>query len=213
MLTLAPAVHPEKVRHTEGGRDIVIPCKDKMNIDTLLGLPLMLTKYDEDFEPLAVGIAILGSSSSSKLFNELRTRRSLTYGAYASPEGFADGYPGYLYASAVFPSDMFIRGREALREVVQTFVEKGVTASELKKRKEEIVGRHVVGLSTTAGLTGVVFDTLVAGRPLSYLDMWPERLAKLSLTRVNQAIATHVHYEDAVTAAAGGIDELGKPLA
>jgi zinc protease len=212
-LSLAPTVHPEKIRHTDGGKDLVVTCKDKMNIDTLFGIPLTLTKYDDDFEPLAIGVAILGSSSSSRLFNELRTRKSLTYGAYASLDGFSDGYPGYLGAHAVFPSDVFLKGREALREVVQTFIAKGVSARELTKRKEEVLGRHVVGLSTTASLAGVVFDTLLAGRPLSYLDTFSERLTRISLKRVNDAITTHLHYEDAVTAAAGGIDRSGKPLA
>jgi zinc protease len=212
-LTLTPQVHPEKIRYKDGGKDLVVTCKDKMNIDTLLGMPLTLTKYDDDFEPLAMGVAILGSSSSSRLFNELRTRKSLTYGAYASLDGFSDGYPGYLSASAVFPSDVFLKGREALRDVVQRFSERGVTASELSKRKDEVLGRHVVGLSTTAGLAGIVFDTLVANRPLSYIDTIPTRLRGISLARVNTAIRTHLRYSDAVTASAGGIDAQGKPLA
>jgi zinc protease len=160
-----------------------------------------------------MGVAILGSSSSSRLFNELRTRKSLTYGAYASLEGFGDGYPGYLSASAVFPSDVFLKGREALRDVVQSFSERGVTAGELSKRKDEVLGRHVVGLSTTAGLASIVFDTLVAQRPLSYIDTIPERLRGISLARVNTAIRKHVRYTDAVTASAGGIDAKGKPIA
>jgi zinc protease len=211
-LTLVPKVRVENVQRSSGGDDLVVTCKDKMNVDTLLGIPLTLTKYDDDFEPLSLGVAILGSSSSSRLFNELRTRRNLTYGAYASLDGFGDGYPGYLSAYAVFPSDVFKKGRTGLREVVHTFISKGVTAHEIAKRKEEILGKFVVGLSTTAGQVGVIFDTLLAGRPLSYLDTFPTRLKGRRLEEVNRALRTHLRYGDAVTAAAGGIDAKGKPL-
>jgi zinc protease len=211
-LSLTPQVRVDKVQRTHPHKDIVVTCKDKMNIDTVLGIPLTLTKYDDDFEPLSLGVTILGSSSSSRLFNELRTRKSLTYGAYASLGGFSAEYPGYLYASAVFPADLFVKGRTELRNVTRTFINQGVTAHELKKRKEEILGKFVVGLSTTSGLVGTIFDTLLSGRSLSYIDTFPERLTGRRLGEVNRALHTHLRYDDAVTSSAGGIDAHGKPL-
>ena len=205
-------VHSDRIRQGKGGTDIIVTCRDKMNVDVLLGIPLTLTKYDDDFEPLSVGVSILGGSSSSRLFNELRTRKSLTYGSYASLDGFTDGYPGYLNVYGMFANDVLERGRTELKAVVRTFIERGVTMRELTKRKEELLGKFVVGLSTTSGLNAVVFDTLLSRRPLSYIDELSERIKGMALSKVQGAIRSHLRYEDAVTVSAGGIDMKGKPL-
>lgn len=210
--TYTVRVRPDKVTRAHAGEDIVVSRRDKINVDTQLCIPLALTRDHEDFEPLLLGTAILGGSASARLFNELRTRRSLTYGAYATLDGFGDGYPGYLQASAVFPADVFAKGRAALREVTRTFIERGVTATELAKRKEEVSGKHIIGLSTTVGQVGAVFETILWGRPLSFLDGVVPRLQALRLAHVNYAIRTHIHYEDGVTAACGGVTVRGKPL-
>lgn len=204
------ALHPEYVTGATG--DIIIPIADKMNIDTYLSIPLVLTRDHPDFEALGVATAILGGSSSGRLFNELRTRRSLTYGAYASLGGFDDGYPGYLRAHAIFPNDMFLTGRSALREVVERFIERGVTAQELVRRKEEIAGKFTVGLSTTRGIGGALFGTLLAGKSASYLDEYPDRIKALTRTQVNKAIFTHLDMNRAMTSAAGGVREDGSPI-
>ena len=205
-------VHPDNVTHTKAGSDIVIPRKDKMNVDTQLCIPLTLTRNHDDFEALLMGVSILGGSASARLFNELRTRRSLTYGAYATLDGFDDEYPGYLLASAIFPTDVFLQGRAALREVVEKLVTGGVTSGELKKRKEEFTGKQAVGLSTTAGQVAAVFEMSIWGRPLSFLDGVIPRVQALRLSQVNTAIHTHIRYTDAVTASCGGVDTRGKPL-
>jgi zinc protease len=204
-------LYPDRVTGATG--DLVLPIADKMNVDTYLGIPLTLTRDHTDFEALGVAVAILGGSSSGRLFNELRTRRSLTYGAYATLGGFDDGYPGYLNAHAIFPSDVFLKGRDALKEVVEGFVARGVTAQELAKRKEEILGKFVVGLSTTRGACGAVFGTLLAGKPLTHLDEYPERIRALTLRDVNRAIRTHIDFTRAMTSAAGGVRTDGSSIA
>jgi zinc protease len=192
-------------------RDLVVSLSDKMNIDTTLAIPLALTRDHTDYLALTVGVQVLGGSGSARLFQVLRNQKSLTYGAYALVAGTEDGYPGYLAASAIFPNTSFLEGRTALRVVVQMWAEKGITTTEHAKRTEEIVGKYQVGLATSRGVARMLLGAVLTGKPVSYLDEYPQLIAALRLRDINAAIREHVDYGLAVTAAAGAIDAHGKP--
>ncbi|MBP9749553.1 MAG: insulinase family protein [Candidatus Pacebacteria bacterium] len=205
------SVHPDRTV-VASKKDEIISMREKMNIDTLLAIPLPITRDHASYHALMIGTSILGGSCSSRLFTSLRTKQSLTYGAYASLAGMTDGFAGYVYANAIFPNDVFKKGREALRFEVARWVEKGVTSGELARRKEELVGNHKVGLSATRGLASAMFGAVLSGRGLAYVDKYPTIVEAITLREVNAAIKTHVQYDLAVTAAAGSIDRDGTPL-
>lgn len=212
VLRTAPSnIHPERVTSPKE-KDIIVSIRDKMNVDTLLAIPLALTRDHAQYQALKVGVSILGESCTSRLFLSLRTKQSLTYGAYASLAGMAEGYAGYLFANVLFPNDVFKRGRVALRNEVAQWAEKGVTQGELSRRKEELVGKHKVGLASTRGLCGAIFSSVLSGRGIEFVDTYPSVVESLTLREVNSAIRSHVRYDLAVTAAAGAIDAEGAPL-
>ncbi len=193
-------------------KDAIVTIKDKLNIDTVLGIPLSITREHSDFFALYMAISILGASSTSRLFNILRTEKSLTYGAYAILSGFEKGYPGFVYASAIFPNNVFNEGRNVMKKVVKDFVDKGVTSKELKERKVEMLGKFKVGLSSTVDKCSAVFSTIQSGKPVSYIDEYVNLVESLTLREVNNAIKEHLDYSLLKTASAGGIDKDGKPV-
>jgi len=205
-------VHIDKTRAPDTA-DIVIPMADKMNVDTLLAVPLSITRDHDDYHPLATGVYTLGGSPTSRLFMSLRNRQSLTYGAYASLGGLENGYPGYLSARAIFPHNVFLRGRDALRIEVAKWTEKGITARELDACKEELAGKHKVGLSTTSGRASALLGTILNGKTPDHLDEYPNTIQALTRAEVNRAIKEHVSYDLAITAAAGSVSPDGTPLA
>jgi zinc protease len=190
----------------------IVSLRDKINVDTFLAIPTMLTRENSAYHALSLGVAILCASTTSRLFHELRTKRSLTYGSYASLQGFASGYPGYLSAKAIFPHDVFARAVPFFRETVRSFIEKGITKEELIRRKEEVRGRYAVGLSTSAGLLNALSSTVYAGRPVQYLDEYVRIIEALTRDEVNRAIREHLDFGSALVAAAGAIDSGGSPL-
>lgn len=193
-------------------KDIIVSMEGKHNVDTVFGIPLSIAITDSLFLPLSVGARILGGSSSSRLYTSLRTKQSLTYGAYAGLSGFSKLYTGTLSGMAVFPSNVFQKGKRALRDEIETFIEKGVTPRELTELKEEQQGSFTIGLSSTVGVHGAIFTALVQGRSLSYLDTYVEEVKNLTTQRVNLAIRNHVNLQELTIVGAGAIDEKGLPL-
>ncbi len=190
----------------------VVSLKGKQNIDTMFGVPLSITISDSSFPALYAGVHILGGSSTSRLFTSLRTKKSLTYGAYASLQAFSPSYPGYLGGMAVLPSNVFKSGREALRDVVKTFVHSGVTKKELQEYKEEKRGTFTIGLASTTGMNSALFGTLVNKKPVSYLENYLEELDGITVRAVNEAIRTQIPVEHLKIIGAGAVDKDGSPI-
>ncbi len=197
---------------TQHDTDIVIPRKGKENVDTYIMTPMTLLKQDIDFLPLKIGVEAFGSGSTSRLFSILRTKENLTYGASASLKGFDEGYPGYCIGRALFQSTVFHRGRERLREEFKTFIEKGVSARELREVVEEIQGVFTVGLSTTTAQCSVLFATVLEKRPVREIDEYLDKVRALRLSEVNSAIKKHLSGSVIVTSACGAVTEQGTPL-
>lgn len=196
--------------HTE--RHHVVSIHDKVNIDTLFGIPLFITHNHSDFLPLSLGVHVLGMSSTSRLFNILRTRKNLTYGSSATLVGYSARFPGYLQGTAIFPKNVFQVGRDSLQEVVRQFCERGITSKELQEHKEEVVGSYAVRLSTTAGVCQTLLQTIKSERPVSYIDEYIARIDDISHREVQNAIHTHMDYNLMKTAAAGSVSKDGSPI-
>jgi zinc protease len=207
----APVLHLDRVC-LDSAEDVIVSLKDKLSVDTYAGLPVTITRDHSLFEAFKMGISILGSSSNSRIFSTLRTKMNLTYDARASLVGFNDGYPGHVSASAIFPNDLFRKGRVALKETLKHFFEKGVTRTELEERKEEVSGRYKVNLSTTSGMCSMLFATVRQGKPVTYIDEYVECVQALTLREVNTAVISHTPLDLMKTASAGSVDQQGAPL-
>lgn len=206
-----PALHVGNVVATSD-TDTIRTIHDKLSVDTLFAIPLILTREHHAYRALQIGVSILGASSNSRLFSVLRTEKNLTYGSYAALSGFGEGYPGYLSGLAIFPNTVFLEGRKVLKETVQNFVEKGVTKKELEERKEEIAGKFKVGLSTTQGVCATLFSILLEGKTTAYLDTYVETITALTLKEVNEVIKEQLDFTLVKTAGAGAIDQEGNPV-
>ncbi len=201
-----------KKYNTVSKTESIISIKDKMNIDTYVGIPLLLTRDSEEYYALNIGVSVLGSSSTSRLFDVLRTKENLTYGAYAGLEGFSDGYPGYLYARAIFPKDVYSKGKKIMVDIVGSFSDKGITGKELKEKKEEIVGKYKVGLSTTEGMCSVLFATVISEKPVSFIDEYPYVVESFSTKEINTAIKNNIDFNLVKISVSGSINSKGDAI-
>lgn len=90
---------------------------------------------------------IVGSSMSSRLFQEVREKRGLAYSVYSYLTQLSDAGLFTIYA-AVSPSKAVQLVRIINREI-KKLVRYGVDEAELKKVKEQIKGNMVLGLENT----------------------------------------------------------------
>ena len=164
-----------------------LPIADKANVDVLLGAALPLRKHDPLFHPASLLIDMLGGGFASHLMQTIRERDGLTYGIYAALRGFENGADGYMRIWATFSPEMFAKSVKALRKEMQHFFAYGITETALARKKEEVTGSYLVGLSTTRGLARTLHQLAIDGRDLSYLAKYPDYIRAVSLAEVRKA--------------------------
>lgn len=125
---------------------ISVKPKDVEQAHICLGFP-GLTLTDERLYDLAVLDSILGSSMSSRLFQEVREERGLAYSIYSYYTSYADT-GAFIFYGGTSPektNELY----ETMNEVIQSVVKNGVTESEIRNAKEQIKGGFLLGLEDT----------------------------------------------------------------
>lgn len=195
------------------GENKFITLKEKENVDLIYGQALGINREHKDFEPLRLGIRILGGDFSARLNGYVRDKLGLTYGIKAGISGTGSGYDGSFIVKGIFAPALLGRGMLESENQIKIWAKDGITKEELEEKKKTIAGEYIVALETTDGLSGAILGVLERGKPLDYLDEYPNIIQAITLEEVNSAINKYINLGNMTKVAAGSIDAEGKPLA
>lgn len=137
-----------------------------------------------------VAQAVLGGGYSSRLNQEVRIKRGLSYGASASAEAFERG--GMFNAQAQTNHPTAAEVLQILRGEVVRLADAPPAAGELAARQATLVGGFARRLETNAGLSALIVNQLAQGRPLADLAGHVPALRAVTAAQV-QAFA-HEHW-------------------
>jgi predicted Zn-dependent peptidase len=168
-----------------------------------LGAPGIPRGDDRRFV-LRVLDTILGGSTSSRLFQEVREKRGLAYAVYSYTSHFVDSGQIGVYVGTR-PDNV----REAM-EVIGTELRKVVTepvdTEELERAKENVKGRLVLSLESTLTRMNRIGSSLLMEVPLLSLD---EMVAAIDAVTVDDvtALARELFAPERLSAGGVGGDE------
>ena len=176
---------------------------DSAQAHVLIGQP-GYKRDDPDFFALTVGNYILGGGDFvSRLTNEVREKRGLTYSVYSyfSPALHAGAFTMGLQTRP----DQVTQAVQVARDVLTKFVANGPTAGELKAAKDNLIGGFALRIDTNAKLLDNVSNIAWNKLPLDYLDTWTKAVEKISLADVKTAFARKLQPNRMVTVVVGGV--------
>ncbi|MEZ5607020.1 MAG: pitrilysin family protein [Burkholderiaceae bacterium] len=193
-----PAV-PE-VQPLKAAQDIRIPFQSAQ-AHVLIGQP-GYKRDDPAFFALLVGNHILGGGGfSSRLMNEVREKRGLSYGAYSS---FSPGLnAGAFVIGLQTRPDQAGEAVTVARQVLTDFVAQGPTAAELKAAQDNLVGGFALRLDSNRKLLGNLANIAWNGLPLDYLQHWGEHVDAVTLADIKAAFARVLQPDRMVTVVVG----------
>ncbi|MDZ7939236.1 MAG: pitrilysin family protein [Rhodoferax sp.] len=159
-------------------------------------------RNDPDFLALTVGNQILGGGGfTSRLTNEVREKRGLTYSVYSN---FAPGlHAGAFTMGLQTRPDQAQQALDLVREVLAKFVAEGPTEKELQAAKDNLMGGFALRLDSNGKLLGNVANIAWNGLPLDYLDRWTERVDKITMADVRAAFSRKVQPDKMATVVVG----------
>ena len=167
----------------------------------LIGQP-GFTRRDPDFLALLVGNHILGGGGFvSRLTNEVREKRGLSYSVYSY---FAPGlHAGAFTVGLQTRPDQAAQAVKVSRDVIAQFVADGPTKAELRAAKDNLIGGFALRIDSNKKLLGNVANIAWNDLPLDYLDHWTDRVEALTVAEVRAAMARKLQPEHMVTVVVG----------
>ncbi len=166
-------------------------------------------RKDPDHFALNLGNYILGGGGFvSRLTDEVREKRGLTYSVYS---GFAPGLDaGAFRVGFQTRPDQAAEAVKVACEVLAKFVAEGPTQNELKAAKDNLIGGFPLLLDSNRKLIGNVANIAWNDLPLDYLDTWTARMNAVTAADIKAAFARKLQPDRMVTVVVGS-DPQAKP--
>jgi zinc protease len=156
----------------------------------LSGMPVVRAG-DPDYFPLYVGNHILGGSGMvSRIFEEVREKRGLAYGASSYLYPFR--VEGPFLMSLQTRNDQTDAAVNVLMQTVRDFIEKGPTEQELQNSRKNITGGFPLRIDSNQKLIEQVASIAYYGLPLDYLDTFIQKVEAVSVDDIKKAFKARI---------------------
>jgi zinc protease len=168
----APLVVPP-MRKLASGRVLLVDKPDQSQSQVRMGGPGFPLGHADYFPSTAMNIA-LGGGFTSRLMNEVRVERGLTYGIHS--------YFDTMSAGGMFGITTFTQ-TERTREIIDVTLgevarvrEGGIPAAELKKSQRYLAGLYPLRTETNESVASVISDIRLHGLGDDWVEKFRERL-------------------------------------
>jgi len=188
---LAPGTPPPLPRvEAMGTRGRVHVAADISQTHLVLG-QLSLPYTHPDYEALYLGNHILGGGILvSRLFEQVREKRGLAYGASSTVQP--------MLAGSVFRAALATRAPEAeqalavARRTIAELVETGPEEAEFERARSNLLGGYPLRIDSNRKKLAYLTDIALHGLPLDYMETFPERIRAVTREAVAQALRRHL---------------------
>jgi predicted Zn-dependent peptidase len=177
--------------------------KDTEQYHVALGAP-GIARHDERRFALRVLDNVLGGTSSSRLFQEVRERRGLAYSVYSFSSQYAHAGQVGIYLGT--RGDNLGAALDVVGSELERLRVEPVTAEELQRSKENVKGRLVLSLESTTARMNRLGSSVLTGVPLLSVDELVARIDRVTLEDV-ALLALELFDPSRLSAAGIGPDE------
>lgn len=191
------------------GLEFVIAEKQTPATAISIGFPVFISKADEDYFPLWIAVSHFGEHRQhlSLLFQKIREERGQNYGDYAYADHFVQGndkYPALnrcrqqqyfsIWIRPLANSNRHFVIRQALFEL-KKLVQEGIPEKRFELTKKYLLNYTKLYAQTLSERLGWQMDSKYYGYE-DFLAEVQERLPKITLEQVNDAIKKHLNFEN-----------------
>ncbi|MDH4152597.1 MAG: insulinase family protein [Nitrospira sp.] len=151
---------------------VVLKRKPLEQVHLCVGLQGIAAGHKDRYVIYALN-SVLGGSVSSRLFQEIREKRGLSYSIYSFLSGYSDTGTVTVYAGT--RAGEVERVLDLIEREIQKMARRGMTGEELKRTKEQMKGGLMLSLeSSHSRMNKLAKDELIAGTHTSLEDMISE---------------------------------------
>ena len=169
-----------------------IETPDKQNAVFLARMPMKMDDGDPDYAALTIAGMVFGGSPNSRLFQRIRVKDGLSYGASAwfSVPAKEDG--GRLFASAIAAPQNMPKVEAEFNEELARALKDGFTADEVEKAKKTWLDERSVARAEESSIAGLLIGRDRWDRTLQWDADLEAAVAALTPRQVSEAFQRHV---------------------
>jgi len=163
-----------------------------------------ISRHDERRYALRVLEGVLGGTSSSRLFQEVREKRGLAYSVFSFSNLHAHTGEVGLYVGT--RPDNLGEAMATIAEQLERFVEDPASEEELTRSRENLKGRVVLSLESTTARMNRLGSSLLSELPILSVDEIIDRIDAVEVADLRE-LAGELFAPERLSAAGVGPDE------
>lgn len=161
-----------------------------------------IDRSDDDWYAAEIMNYILGGGGfNSRLMQELRVKRGLTYGIYSGLTSFE--YANMIMVQNATANENVGESLELIRSEWQKMADEGVTEEELKAATDYIVGSEALSMTSTNAIASILLGMKLNDLPIDYLEHRREHYEAVTVDDVNRVAARLLNEDEFLTVIVG----------
>jgi len=185
--------------------------KEDVNQSNVRMVELGTERRNPDYFAIEVFNEAFGGGFSSRLFQDIRTKRGLAY-AVGGGVGTAFDHPGVVRLVLSTKSQSTVEAIRALFEDVENLKTNPITDDEIKRAKDSILNSFIFNFDTPEKVLRERMAYEFYGYPADFLDKYREGVEKVTAADVNRIPGKYLHKDKLAVLVVGNEKEFDKPL-
>src|ERR1022692_541615 len=206
-----PALPKDGIQYQPAKPGYYLVPKDDVNQSNIHMVALGTTRNNPDYYAIAVFNEAFGGGFSSRLFNDIRTKRGLAYNV-GGGIGANFGHPGIQQFVMGTKSQSTVESIQALDEDIDNLAKEPITDNEIKQAKDAILNAFIFRLDSPDKVLAERVTYEFYGYPADWLDKYPAEIQKVTAADVNRVAEKYVHRDQFAVLVVGNTKEFDKPL-
>jgi zinc protease len=186
---------------------------DKANAMYLAELPFSLKDSSPDYAALTLANTVLGGGVKSRLFERLRQKEGISYGAGSGLSIPALDDTASVTVYAMFAPQNLSKLQNAVQEEMTRFAKDGISAAELADAKQSLAQERSIRRAQDPAVAGAIRSQVFIGRTMEFEAGVDSKIAALTLDEVNAAIRKYIQPEQFTHVYAGDFAGAAKKAA
>lgn len=175
---------------------------------TIINIGLLsFGRDDPDYYALIVMDHIFGASGfGSRLMEEAREKRGLTYGIYSdmSSQDYISSYNVSTSTKNKTVGEMM----SVIKDEMETIKSTPANNQELDDAKSYIIGSMPLSLTSTGRIAHALLDMQEKNRPMTYLDDFPDKIKSVTVEDIQRVAKRIMHPEKMMTVLVGNPENI-----
>src|SRR5580704_4370494 len=206
-----PALPKNEVHYDPAKPGYYLIPKEDVNQSNIRMVALGTTRDNPDYYAISVFNQAFGGGFSSRLFNDIRTKRGLAYGV-GGGIGSNFGHPGILEISMGTKSQSTIEAIQAVDEDIDNLAKDPITDAEIQRAKDDILNAFIFRLDSPDKILAERMTYEYYGYPPDWLDKYQAEIKKVTAADVNRVGTKYLHKDQFAVLVVGNTKDFDKPL-